>query len=180
MRVRRLVMFVAQSSATVELLAGDILAAERELRSALAFARELEERDSLSQAAARLSLVLRMQGRSEEGADLAVLSEQAAPSESVAAQALSRAAVARSASDAGEHQEAESLARQAVRLVPREMLNLRADVLVELAEVLRAAGQENGATEALKAAVRLYKRKGNRVLSERVAQAVAKRMTPGP
>jgi DNA-binding SARP family transcriptional activator/class 3 adenylate cyclase len=161
MRVRRLLRFVAQSNATVELLAGELAAAERELRSVLEYVRETGERDPLSQAAARLSSVLRAQGRSDEAASLAVLSEQAAPSEGVAAQALSRAAMARTASEAGDHREAERLAREAVRLAPHEMLNLRADVLVELAEVLRAGDHELGAMKAVEEAGRLYRRKGN-------------------
>jgi hypothetical protein len=99
MRVRRLLRFVAQSNATVELLAGEIAAAEGELRTALEFARETWELDPLSQTAARLASVLRMQGRSDEAANFALLSEQAAPSESVAARALSLAAKARSTSD---------------------------------------------------------------------------------
>jgi tetratricopeptide (TPR) repeat protein len=99
MRVRRLLRFVALSNATVELLAGEIAAAEGELRTALEFARETWELDPLSQTAARLASVLRMQGRSDEAANFALLSEQAAPSESVAARALSLAAKARSTSD---------------------------------------------------------------------------------
>lgn len=118
-RVRRLLRFVAQSNATVELLAGEIAAAEGELRTALEFARETWERDPLSQIAARLASVLRTQGRSGEAASFGLLSEQAAPSESVAARALSLAAKARSTSDGGDHQAAERLAREAARLAPR-------------------------------------------------------------
>ena len=169
-RVRRLLRFVAQSNATVELLAGAIAAAERELRAALEFARETWERDPLSQTAARLASVLRTQGRSDEAASFALLSEQAAPSESVAARALSLAAKARSTSDGGDHQAAERLARKAVRLVPQELLNLRADVLVELAEVLHAGGQEHGATEAVKEAASLYERKGNTMSAARMTR----------
>jgi tetratricopeptide (TPR) repeat protein len=169
-RVRRLLRFVAQSNATVELLAGAIAAAERELRAALEFARETWERDPLSQTAARLASVLRTQGRSDEAASFALLSEQAAPSESVAARALSLAAKARSISDGGDHQAAERLARKAVRLVPQELLNLRADVLVELAEVLHAGGQGQGATEAVKEAASLYERKGNTMSAARMTR----------
>jgi hypothetical protein len=48
-------------------------------------------------------------------------------------------------------------------VVPHEMLSLRADLLVELAEVLRAGDQEQRAMEAAKEAERLYERKGNTV-----------------
>jgi tetratricopeptide (TPR) repeat protein len=169
-RVRRLLRFVAHSNATVELLAGQIAAAEQELRAALELARETWERDPLSQTAARLAAVLRTQGQSDEAARFALLSEQAAPSESVAARALSLAAKARSTSAVGDHQAAERLAREAVRLVPQELLNLRADVLVELAEVLHAGGQERGATEAVNEAATLYERKGNTMSAARMTR----------
>jgi hypothetical protein len=137
----------------------------------LEFVRETGERDPLSQTAARLASVLRMQGRSGEAASFAVLSAQAAPSEGVAAQALSRAAMARTSSEAGDHGEAEGLVREAVGVVPHEMLSLRADLLVELAEVLRAGDQEQRAMEAAKEAERLYERKGNTVSAERLTRA---------
>jgi len=125
MRARRMLMFVAQRQATVELLAGDLAAAERELCTGLEFARESGERDHISQTAGRLAFVLRAQGRSDEAASFGLLSAQTAPVDGVAAQALSRAAMAGSALDAGEDREAARLAREAVGLVPDEMLNLR-------------------------------------------------------
>lgn len=94
MRVRRPLMFLAQSNATVELLTGDLAAAERELRTALDLALEIGERDEISRAAARLSFVLRAETRSVEAAEFAALSTRTAPSEGVEAQALSRTAQA--------------------------------------------------------------------------------------
>jgi class 3 adenylate cyclase/tetratricopeptide (TPR) repeat protein len=169
MHVRRMLRFVAQSDATVEVLAGDLAAAENALRVALELTRESKERDPVSQIAARLAFVVRAQGRLDEAASFALLSEQAAPSEGVEARALSLAATASSASDRGDHQEAEGRAREGVSLVPEEMLSLRADVLVELAGVLRAARHGHGAQEAVKEAMRLYKRKGDTVSAARIA-----------
>jgi hypothetical protein len=127
----------------------------------LAFARASGERDHVSQTAARLAACVRGQGRSDEAASLALLSAQTAPVEGVAAQALSRAAMAGVASESGDRREAERLARIAVSLVPGEMLNLRADVLVELAGVLRAGDHEQQAKDAISEASRLYELKGN-------------------
>ena len=155
MRVKRLLKFVAVSRGTIELIAGDLPAAEREFRASLEIDHAIgEEREDFSQTAARLAFVLWRQGRDEDAAGMAELSVEAAPSESVAAQALSSAARARATADA-------ELARKAVGLVPDEMLNLRADVLVECAEVLRRAGDDNGAKDAVEEAARLYERKGN-------------------
>jgi DNA-binding SARP family transcriptional activator/tetratricopeptide (TPR) repeat protein len=168
MRARRMLMFLAQSRATVERLAGDLAAAEGELRTWLALAREFGERDQISQSAARLALLLRRLGRPGEVAELALLSAEAAPVDGTQAQALSRAAMAASASAAGQHQQAERLAREAVGWIPDEMLHLRADVLAELAEVLIAAGRQQSAERASSEAVRLYTLKGNIVSAEQV------------
>ena len=61
------------------------------------------------------------------------------------------------------HGEAERLAREALRLVPAEMPNLRADLLVDLAEILLARGDRTGATPMVADAIELYERKGNLV-----------------
>ncbi|MGH2704236.1 MAG: BTAD domain-containing putative transcriptional regulator [Actinomycetota bacterium] len=155
MRVKRLLKFVAVSRGTIEHLAGDLPAAERALRAAIGIERAIgEEPDEFSQSAARLALVLWRQGRNEEAAEMADLSAKAAPSESVAAQALSCAARGRATMDA-------ALARRAVGVVPDDMPNLRADVLVESAAVARRGGDEQAATAALEEAGALYERKGN-------------------
>jgi hypothetical protein len=52
-------------------------------------------------------------------------------------------------------------ARTAVDLVPDEMLNLRSDLLVELAPALRRGGDEQGGNKAAEEAAALYERKGN-------------------
>ena len=70
MRVRRPLMFLAQSNAAVELLTGDLAATERELRTAVDLALEFGERDEISTTAARLSFVLRAEKRSREGGEL--------------------------------------------------------------------------------------------------------------
>ena len=85
---------------------------------------------------------------------MAAVSASSAPSESVAARALAAVAHGRATGDL-------ELARTAVRSLPEDMLNLRADLLVELAEVLRSSGHDRGATDALGRAARLYERKGN-------------------
>jgi tetratricopeptide (TPR) repeat protein len=170
-------MFLAQSNAAVELLAGDLAAAERELRTAVDLALEIEERDEISWAAAKLSLVLRKEERSEEAAILVALSRRTAPSESVVSQALSHTAQARGLAESGKHRAAESLARQALDLAPNEMLNLRADLLVELAEVLRTVNPHS-AREAVDEAVRLYARKGNIVAAGHVTRGAGTDPSP--
>jgi hypothetical protein len=120
----------------------------------------------ISQAAARLALLLRRLGQPAEVADLALLSAEAAPADGTQAQALSRTAMAASASAAGKHRLAERLGREAVALVPDEMVQLRADVLDEVAEVLLASGQRQSAQQASSEAARLYVLKGIIVFGE--------------
>jgi hypothetical protein len=171
-------MFLAQSNAAVELLAGELAAAERELRTAVDLALEIGERDEIARTAARLSFVLRAERRWVEAAELVALSTRAAPSESVEAQALSRMAQAQGLAKEQEHRAAEELARQAVDLAPTEMLNLRADLFVELADVLRTANQRRAAREAVDEATGLYERKGNIVAAGRVTRAAGNDPSP--
>ena len=160
MRARRPLMFAAGLSAYVEILAGDLAAGERELRTALQMALEMREREWVSQFAASLSRVLSIQG-SEEAERSSALSFGTAPAENVGAQALWRSAKARGLVNRGDHGEAERLAREAIQLVPREMLNLGADLRVDLAEILLVTRRREAALPVINEAIDLYKRKGN-------------------
>ena len=85
---------------------------------------------------------------------MAAISASSAPSESVTARALATVAQGRATDDP-------ELARAAVNSLPEDMLSLRADLLVELAELLRSSGNDQGAIDAEEQAARLYERKGN-------------------
>jgi tetratricopeptide (TPR) repeat protein len=169
MQAPRMMMFVAESEAPIALLANKPVDAERALRTRLQFARGSGEPYYISQSAARLSLVLRTMGRAAEAADFARLSGETAPAEGAAEQALSRVALAGAAADGGDRDEAGQLAREAVEIAPREMLNLRADVLMDAAAILRSAGDHRAAAHAVDEAVHLYERKGNVVSANRIA-----------
>jgi tetratricopeptide (TPR) repeat protein len=163
MRGRSPMLILARARASVELAAGDLGAAEQELRVALDLARAAGLREPVAQTAARLSL-LAVQRDPAEAELLASLSRDNAPAESVAAQALWRAAMARVTASRNAHGgEAERLAREAIGLVPAELPNLRADLLVNLAEIPLARGDQTGATPMLADAIELYERKGNLV-----------------
>jgi tetratricopeptide (TPR) repeat protein len=107
----RMLMFVADAAASIALLAGDSVAAERELRSVWAFARDTAEPEHLAPSTAKLARVLIGQGRLEEAAEFASLSAEHAPREGAEGQALSRAALARVASARAEHMRAVDLAQ---------------------------------------------------------------------
>ena len=64
--------------------------------------------------------------------------------------------------------EAERVAREALAIVePTDLLDLRGDVLLELAVVLRSAGRLDRARECVERAVGLYEAKGNTVAADR-------------
>jgi DNA-binding SARP family transcriptional activator/class 3 adenylate cyclase/tetratricopeptide (TPR) repeat protein len=177
-RARRPLGAVARRAAEVEIMAGDLAAGERELRVALELGHDMGERDQVSQIAASLSLVLSVRGATEEAARFASLSADHAPAQSVVAQALWRAATARVLGNREDSQKADRLAREAIQLVPLEMLNLAAELRVNLADLLLAAGQRDAALKAISEATDLYGRKGNvaaaiqaRSLAEQQAKA---------
>ena len=170
-RLPRPHLFVGLRTAGVEILAGNPEAAERALRPALDIARRIGDREQAAQIAAELSLLLSAQGASDEAAQAATLATDQAPAESVTAQALAGAARARVDLGRGRHQRAERLARDAVKLVPDDMLNLRASLLHSLAEILLAAGRHDQAQPVSAEAVELYQRKHNLVAAARSAAA---------
>jgi hypothetical protein len=111
-----------------------------------------------------LAFLVRARGRPDEADELAALSARTAPSEGVEAQALSKAALAQVNSD-------EQLAAEAaVHVRADELPNLRADLLVVLADILRARGLE-GSEKAMGEAVRLYRLKGNLASAKSLARA---------
>ena len=72
------------------------------------------------------------------------------------------------ASTRGRHQDAEALAREASSLASEtDDVNMRADTLLDLAEVLRAAGSEAEAATHVRLALGLYEAKGNEVSAAR-------------
>jgi ATP/maltotriose-dependent transcriptional regulator MalT len=84
----------------------------------------------------------------------------------VTAQALAGAARARVLLGSGDHREAERFAREAIEPVPDDMLNLRASLLVGLAEILLAAGRDDEVQPVSAEAVQLYERKHNLVAAQ--------------
>jgi len=65
-------------------------------------------------------------------------------------------------SGGGRHDEAEQLAGEALDLVQRtDMLNLRGDLLLDLGDILAAAGDHDRGAAVLGDALDVYLRKGN-------------------
>jgi class 3 adenylate cyclase/tetratricopeptide (TPR) repeat protein len=148
--------------AILESLSGDHAAAERELRSGYEVLDEMGEKNFASTLAARLAQTLCAMRRYDEAARFVVISREAAAAEDVVSQVISRGAEAKVLAHAGQHREAASVVGEAVELAGgTDALNMQADILVDLAEVQRAAGRRREADETIRRALGLYEQKGN-------------------
>jgi ATP/maltotriose-dependent transcriptional regulator MalT len=142
--------------------------AEARLRPDYEKLERMGERVLLATTAAMLARAVHDQDRHAEAAELCRTSERIAAPEDVAAQAQWRGVLARIRAREGAPDVAEALAREAVRLVePTDMLVVRGDALLDLAEVLRLAGRGGDAEAAARRGLELYERKGNLVSASR-------------
>jgi class 3 adenylate cyclase/tetratricopeptide (TPR) repeat protein len=156
---------------SIELLAGDADAAERELRWGYERLRRIGERVSLSTSAAYLAEALYRLGSLDEAERFTEIGQETAAVKDRVTHAIVRGTRAKILAARGDAAGAEPIAREAVSLTEEtDDLNLRAAALLSLAEVLGEAGREDEARHAREAAVELFRRKGNAVAE---AQAVA-------
>jgi class 3 adenylate cyclase/tetratricopeptide (TPR) repeat protein len=155
------------ASGRVELLAGEPERAERELTRDYEALTAMGERYFLPLVAAHLAQALQAQGRQAEAVTLAIAAQGIADDDDVEAQALWRRVRAKALAGEGRLGEAELLARESVEiLAPTDAPVMRADALVDLAEVLHGATSDRQA--ALDEALGLYEGKGNAVAAARV------------
>jgi tetratricopeptide (TPR) repeat protein len=122
--------------------------------------------------AAQLGDALYSQGRFEEAAQYAHVSEETAALGDYASQALWRSVRAKAIARSGRLDDAERLAREAVVIgEDTDHIDFRGDTFMALAEVLRLAERSNEALPAVEEALRLYEQKGN-VVSAGKARAL--------
>jgi class 3 adenylate cyclase/tetratricopeptide (TPR) repeat protein len=158
----------------VELLAGDLEASERIFRSGYETLSSLGEKLNLSSIAASLAEVLYLRGQDEEAEQLTRVSEEATSPEDVWAHVAWRSTRAKTLARRGKQAEAERLVREAVELIAEtDAVNLHAQTLLALAEVLTAADRADEAAERGREALRLYEAKGNVVMAERARARLA-------
>jgi class 3 adenylate cyclase/tetratricopeptide (TPR) repeat protein len=146
----------------VELLAGDLEAAEREAKEDYEYLTRMGASYYASTMAALLSRVVRDMGRLDEALAYSQTAESTAAEDDVDSQVLWRSARAPILARGGDFGGAESLARSAIAIANKtEIPGLQADSLFELAVVLDLAGQRQEAWQAAKSAVELYSAKGD-------------------
>ena len=158
----------------MELLAGDAAAAEVSLRSGFDALQQMGEHAFLSTTAAFLARAVFAQQRIDEAEELARLSARLSASGDLVTQVMWRSVQARILARRGRHAEAETLAREAVTLAERtDFLVDRGDALVDLAHILRDAGQRNEAATAAAEGLHLHERKGNLVTAGKIRSDLA-------
>jgi tetratricopeptide (TPR) repeat protein len=151
-----------------ELVSGDPVAAERELRLGYALLDDMGEQDRLSTTAAYLSRALVEQQRYDEAGLVARVSETSASDDDLASQVIFRGTKARIVARRDDDGSAERLATEAVELSREtDLLGIQGDALVDLADVLTVLGQPQRAASALADAAALYEQKGNVVSAAR-------------
>jgi predicted ATPase/class 3 adenylate cyclase len=169
----------AIDSARVELLAGDLVTAERELRRADETLTALGEKYLLPPLAAVLAQVVYAQGRTDEAEEITRRAEELADADDVEPQALWRSVRAKVLAGRDLAEEAEGLAREAVRLMrTTDAPGMQADALLDLAAVLGRSTSRDEARAVAAEAEALYRSKGNTAAAARAAALLAALTTP--
>jgi class 3 adenylate cyclase/tetratricopeptide (TPR) repeat protein len=164
----------AETAGLVELLAGDVQAAERELRAGYDRLERIGRTSSLPILAAMIAQALYLQRLDDEALRFSDLSAQTAGQDDLGAQVVWRSARAKVVARLGRHAEAEQLSADAVALAATtDFLVVRADALADRAEVMLAAGRIEEAEAAEAEAMTLYDQKGAVAAADRAARLLS-------
>ena len=153
---------MAYAEALIEMLAGEPARAAQAYRRGIEIAQAIGDVAGADVHAVRLAEALCLIGRGEEAAQALRAIPSPPEDASLSSSAHWRLARARVLALQGEFAEAESHARVATALVASsDLLDLRGDVMLVLADVLEAEARSVESAVALGEAVRLYEQKGN-------------------
>ena len=159
-------------SGPAEMLAGDLAAAEAELRRDYQQLDAMGERNFIATVAAVLAEALYRQGRHADAEAFVERSVEIAAPDDVYTQFLWRQVRAKLRASEGAHEEALQLAESAVELTRRSDEPIsQANALADLAEVLDAAGRTDEANQTRAQAIDLYERKGDIVAAAAAREA---------
>lgn len=168
------------ASSIVEFLAGDLAAAESELRTDYRRLDEMGERNYISTTAGLLADCLYREGRYDESAEFALACQHLASPGDVASQFLWRCVQGKLSARRGAFGEAESLLSAATALIEAsDQLDWQGNGLLDHAEVRELAGAPAEAAVLSERAAGLFERKGNVVSALRARQLTDRlRRTP--
>jgi class 3 adenylate cyclase/tetratricopeptide (TPR) repeat protein len=162
----------------IELLAGDLAAAEAYFRDGYRRLEALGEQGNLAGLTVYLAGALHRLGREEEADVLAGEAARRGNPDDAEVQILWRLTRARVRAATGAVAEAKRLAREAVAIADRtDATSIRADALVTLADILGRAGAEEDARAAARRARSLYEAKGNRIGAREARGLLASEVT---
>ena len=167
-------------SSVIEFLAGDLAAAESELRADYQRLEEMGERNYISTTAGLLADVLYRQGRYDESTQFAGVCEDIASPDDVASQFHWRCVRGKLRAREGAIYEAESLLSEATALIETsDQIDLQGNGLLDFAEVRELAGAPAEAAALCERAAGLFERKENIVSTLRARQLADRlRRTP--
>jgi class 3 adenylate cyclase/tetratricopeptide (TPR) repeat protein len=169
-------------SALVEMLAGDLDEAERQLRKDYQTLGQMGERNYISTTAGMLAEVLYRQGRYEESAELAGVCRNLASPDDVTSQFLWRCVQAKLLARNRQHDRADAVLAEALELIgASDWVDWQGNGFMDLAEVYRLSDRTAEAIEALAQASARFSAKGNVVSARRAEElaAVLRRTLPG-
>jgi len=161
----------SHDSSAIELLAGDLAAAESELRTDYRRLEEMGERNYISTTAGLLADVLYRQGRYDESAEFAGICKHLASPGDVASQFLWRCVRGKLEARRGAIDEAKSLLSAAIALIETsDSLDWHGNGLLDLAEVRELAGAPADAAALSQRAAGLFELKENTVSALKARQ----------
>jgi tetratricopeptide (TPR) repeat protein len=171
----------SQSSGLIEMLAGDPVTAEGELRRDYAALDQMGEKYYLSTTAGYLAAALLQQGRDDEADEFTAISERLAAPNDISSQSLWRTVRGRVLARRGLFEEGETLVRDALELIGQaEDPDSHAAVWADLAEVLMAAGRRDDSRAALENAASIFEAKGNVVSAAKTRERFSAVPDEGP
>jgi ATP/maltotriose-dependent transcriptional regulator MalT len=151
-------------SGPIEMLAGDPVAAEGELRRDYETLQAMDERNYISTVAGLLASAVYEQGRFDEADELARTAAELGAPDDVSTQYIWRCVRAKVLARRGHFAEAEALAVEAAGIIDgTDDLDAQGSALLDLAEVHRLAGNDGEQASVLTRAAELFGRKGNTV-----------------
>ena len=167
---------VSHIEALVRLLAGEPALAEPPLRAGIETLASMTDRAMLATTTAMLAEAVYAQGRLGEADRLCDAAAGAGAPDDIVTQVIWRGVKAKILAHEGRCEEAEALSRAAVALVePTDLLSHQGDAMLDLAEVLRACGPSQEYQRAVRTALSLYERKGNRPGAARARSLLSNR-----
>jgi ATP/maltotriose-dependent transcriptional regulator MalT len=144
--------------------------AERRLRADVETLASMSGKGTLATTLAVLAKAVLAQGRVDEAGVLSAATEREAATEDTMTQMIWRGVRARVAAHQGRAEEGESLARAAVELADTtDLISLRGDAKLDLADVLRTLGRREEAERATEEGLALYRSKGNAAAAREAA-----------